>query len=154
MGLGLDRLLMLAKGIDDIRLLRSTDPRVNGQMQDLTQYQPVSAMPAARRDLSVAVQADLDEELLGDQIRAALGDDAAAVEEIQVLSQTDYNDLPAAARERLGIRAGQKNLLLRVLLRDLQVTLTAEQANVLRDQIYTALHTGEVSHWAATNRGS
>lgn len=152
MGLGLDRLLMLAKGIDDIRLLRSTDPRVAVQMQDLTQYRPVSAMPAARRDLSVAVQANLDEELLGDQIRAALGDDAVAVEEIQVLSQTGYDDLPAAARERLGMRAGQKNLLLRVLLRDLQTTLTSEQANILRDRIYAALHTGDVSHWASTNR--
>lgn len=38
MGLGLDRLLMVAKGIDDIRLLRSTDPRVALQMEDLTQY--------------------------------------------------------------------------------------------------------------------
>ena len=151
MGLGLDRLLMLAKGIDDIRLLRSTDPRVNGQMQDLTQYQPVSAMPAARRDLSVAVQADLDEELLGDVIRAALGDDAAAVEEVQVLSQTGYDNLPLAARERLGMRGGQKNLLLRVLLRDLHATLTSEQANALRDRIYAALHTGDVSHWAGTN---
>lgn len=149
MGLGLDRLLMLAKGIDDIRLLRSADPRVAVQMQDLTPYRPVSSMPAARRDLSVAVQADLDEELLGDQIRAALGDDAAAVEEIQILSQTAYDDLPAAARARLGMRAGQQNLLLRVLLRDLDRTLTSEQANILRDRIYADLHKGDVSQWAA-----
>lgn len=31
MGLGLDRLLMLVKRLDDIRALRSTDPRVAGQ---------------------------------------------------------------------------------------------------------------------------
>jgi phenylalanyl-tRNA synthetase alpha chain len=47
-GWGLDRLLMLRKGIDDIRLLRSTDPRVARQMIDLEPYQPVSPMPAAR----------------------------------------------------------------------------------------------------------
>ncbi|MDQ5851777.1 MAG: hypothetical protein M3380_06800, partial [Chloroflexota bacterium] len=41
MGLGLDRLLMLRKGLDDIRLLRSTDPRVAAQMLDLQPYRPV-----------------------------------------------------------------------------------------------------------------
>lgn len=41
MGLGLDRLLMLRKGIDDIRLLRSEDPRVAGQLLDLAPYRPV-----------------------------------------------------------------------------------------------------------------
>jgi phenylalanyl-tRNA synthetase alpha chain len=38
MGLGLDRLLMLRKGMPDIRLLRSTDPRIAGQMQDLAPH--------------------------------------------------------------------------------------------------------------------
>src|SRR5262249_31122441 len=38
MGLGLDRILMLRKGIDDIRLLRSSDPRVASQMIDLAPY--------------------------------------------------------------------------------------------------------------------
>ncbi len=111
--------------MDDIRLLRSTDPRVAVQMNDLTPYRPVSSMPATRRDLSVAVPEDLDPELLGDQVRAALGNHAEAVEEIQVLSDTGYAALPEGARERLGIRRGQKNVLLRVLLRDLNSTLTA-----------------------------
>jgi len=35
LGLGLDRALMLRKGVDDIRLLRSPDPRVAGQMLTL-----------------------------------------------------------------------------------------------------------------------
>src|SRR5262245_31375536 len=42
MGLGLDRILMLRKGIADIRLLRSDDPRVVGQMLELGLYRPVS----------------------------------------------------------------------------------------------------------------
>src|SRR5262245_15787214 len=46
LGMGLDRMLMLVKHIPDIRLLRSTDPRVAGQMLDLARYQPVSSMPA------------------------------------------------------------------------------------------------------------
>lgn len=142
MGLGLDRLLMLVKGVDDIRLLRSTDPRVAEQMLDLSAYRPVSTMPAARRDLSVAVADDLDGELLGDRVRQALGADAGHVEQVEVLSSTSYDDVPETARDRLGMRPGQRNVLLRVLLRDLQSTLTSAQANRLRDRIYAALHEG------------
>jgi phenylalanyl-tRNA synthetase alpha chain len=142
MGLGLDRLVMLVKGIDDIRLLRSTDPRVMEQLGDLRPYRRVSPMPAARRDLSIAVGDDLDEELLGDRVRTALRDDARLVEEVRILSETSYVDLPEVARERMGMHPGQRNLLIRVILRDLEATLTAERANLLRDRLYEALHEG------------
>ena len=148
MGLGLDRLTMLAKGIDDIRLLRSTDPRVSGQMTDLAPYRPVSVMPPVRRDLSVVVPSDMDGDLLGDQVRDLLGPDANAVEEVSVLSETGYGDLPDSARRRMGVRDGQKNMLVRVVLRDLDRTLTATEANVLRDRIYAGLHQGDVAEWA------
>src|SRR5262249_39753490 len=46
MGIGLDRLAMLIKRIDDIRLLRSADPRIAGQMLTLDRYEPVSNQPA------------------------------------------------------------------------------------------------------------
>ncbi|MDQ7906015.1 hypothetical protein RB614_15995 [Phytohabitans sp. ZYX-F-186] len=147
MGLGLDRLVMLAKGVDDIRLLRSTDPRVAAQMRDLTPYRPVSAMPATHRDLSLAVAGDLDAELLGDRVRDLLGPDAGAVEEIVVRSETGYAELPDSARARMGLRPGQKNVLLRVVLRDLTRTLTSAEANALRDRIYAGLHEGEEHEW-------
>jgi len=153
MGLGLDRLTMLAKGIDDIRLLRSTDPRISSQMTDLTPYRPVSVMPAARRDLSVVVPSDLDRDLLGDQVRDVLGPDASAVEEVSVLSETPYRDLPDSARRRMGVREDQKNMLVRVVLRDLDRTLTAHDANVLRDRIYAGLHRGDVAEWAHPEPG-
>ncbi|MBM7804370.1 phenylalanyl-tRNA synthetase alpha chain [Geodermatophilus bullaregiensis] len=142
MGLGLDRLVMLAKGVDDIRLLRSTDPRIASQMLDLAPYRPVSAHPPARRDVSVAVSVDVDAELLGDRIRAALGSAADAVEEVVVLSETDHADLPAVARDRLGTRPGQKNVLLRLVLRHPDRTLTAADANALRDRVHLAVHEG------------
>ena len=142
LGMGLDRLLMLAKRIPDIRLLRSGDPRVAGQMLDLAPYRRVSSMPAITRDLSIAVADDDDEETLGDRVRDALGADARCVEEVRVISATAYRQLPAAAIGRLGARPGQKNILLRVVLRDLDTTLTGEAANALRDRIYRALHQG------------
>jgi len=150
MGLGLDRLTMLAKGIDDIRLPRSADPRVAAQMRDLAPYRPVSAMPAIRRDLSLAVADDLDAELLGDRIRDLLSPDATAVEEVTVLAETTYADLPDTARVRMGMRPGQKNVLLRLVLRDPDRTLTAAEANALRDRIYAGLHEGSAHEWAAT----
>jgi phenylalanyl-tRNA synthetase alpha chain len=150
MGLGLDRLVMLRKGVDDVRLLRSADPRVAGQMLDLSPYRPVSAMPPVRRDLSVAVDASQDAELLGDRVRSALGPDAASVEEVAVLGETSYDELPTTARERMGVRPGQKNVLVRVVLRDLDRTLTTGEANALRDRIYAELHEGAAHEWAAS----
>jgi len=139
LGLGLDRLLMLRKGIDDIRLLRSTDPRVAGQMLDLSPYRPVSTQPAARRDLSVALPADTTAEEVGDRVRALLGPDASLVEEVTILSRTSPGDLPAASRDRLRPRAGEANILLRVVLRDLHGSLPKQKANALRDRLYAGM---------------
>jgi phenylalanyl-tRNA synthetase alpha chain len=58
--------------------------------------------------------------------------------------------LPARALERLGARPDQTNLLVRVVLRDLERTLTDEEANEMRDAIYGALHRGTIHQWAGT----
>jgi glucose/arabinose dehydrogenase len=100
MGLGLDRLVMLRKGIDDIRLLRATDPRIASQMLDLAPYRPVSAMPPVLRDLSIAVDAPLDAEALGDAVRSILGDRADLLKTCEVLSTTPASELPPAAAAR------------------------------------------------------
>jgi phenylalanyl-tRNA synthetase alpha chain len=39
-------------------------------------------------------------------------------------------------------------VLLRVVLRDLERTLTHAEANRIRDRIYAALHQGKVHEWA------
>lgn len=148
-GMGLDRLLMLRKGIGDIRLLRSADQRIVGQMRDLAPYRPVSAMPAVRRDLSVSVDPGSDDETIGDRIRDALGPDADCVEEVTILTSTPCDDLPRSAAERLGAGPGQRNLLVRVVLRHLERTLTDDAANALRDRIYAAIHQGTRHQWAA-----
>jgi phenylalanyl-tRNA synthetase alpha chain len=149
MGLGLDRLLMLRKGMDDIRLLRSADERVAHQMLDLSPYRPVSHQPAITRDLSIAVPEDRTAEELGDRVRGALRQRSELVESVEVLSETSYGDLPPAAVERLGISSGQKNALLRVVLRDLGRALTDEEANELRDEVYAAVHEGAAWQWAS-----
>jgi phenylalanyl-tRNA synthetase alpha chain len=146
MGIGLDRAVMLRKGVGDIRLLRSHDPRVSGQMHDLAPYQPVSSQPPARRDVSVACPPGWTDEDLGDRVRAALGETAAEwVEEIAVASRTPAAALPPAARQRLGIASDQENLLVRVVLRHPTRSLAKAEANALRDRVYAALHHGALS---------
>jgi len=149
MGLGLDRLVMLRKGIPDIRLLRANDPRITDQLVDLEPYTSVSSHPVVRRDLSIAVALDMDDELLGDKVRDALGPDADSIEAIEVVAETAYADLPPVAIERLGIDAGHKNLLVRVVLRCVDRTLTDAEANHLRDRIYLAIHEGRHHQWAS-----
>ncbi len=143
MGLGLDRILMIAKSIDDIRLLRSQDPRVQKQMLNLERYIPVSNQPAICRDLSIAVAEDLTPEELGDRIRQASPEQASRLESIEIVSETPYAELPPEAHARMGMRKQQKNLLLRLTIRDPVVTLTKGEANEIRNMVYTSLHEGE-----------
>ncbi|MFJ1791737.1 PheS-related mystery ligase SrmL [Kitasatospora griseola] len=150
LGMGLDRVLMLLKGIPDIRILRSTDPAVAVQLTDLAPYRPVSALPAVRRDLSVAVDRTELAEDLGDRVRDALGPDADCVETVEILSSTPCRELPPQALTRLGARPDQYNLLVRVVLRHLHRTLTDSDANALRDRVYAALHQGAAHQWATT----
>lgn len=150
LGLGLDRILMLRKGIPDIRLLRAADSRIASQMLDLEPYRPVSHMPPVTRDLSLMVPKDMLPEEIGDKVRLALGDEASAVELVEVRSETSYEKLPSQALARMGALPSQKNVLLRVVLRDLERTLTHSEANRLRDTIYRALHSGERQELAAS----
>ena len=64
-------------------------------------------------------------------------------------SQTRYEDLPPAAIARIGIAPGQKNVLVRVVLRHLEQTLIDGEANQLRDRIYAAVHRGGHHQWAS-----
>ncbi|WP_217181962.1 hypothetical protein [Streptomyces sp. AC495_CC817] len=144
LGMGLERALMLRKGIPDIRYLRGEDPRIASQMLTLEPWQHVSPLPASRRDISVVVAADEDEETLGDRIRTGLGVEADVIESVKVLSRTAHEQLPDAARARLGTQDGQVNLLLRIVLRPIDRTLTSSQANQIRNAIYQAVHEGPV----------
>lgn len=139
MGMGLDRLVMLLKSIDDIRILRSEDPRIKQQMTNLKPYKPVSKYPPVSQDLSVSVSSERNEEDICEIVKNTLGDNSSAVEEITILSETDYNLLPPKAIERLGISPGQKNMLIRIVLRSHERSLTHKEANEMRDKIHRAI---------------
>jgi phenylalanyl-tRNA synthetase alpha chain len=150
LGVGLDRAVMLRKGITDIRVLRSADPRVAGQMLTLDAYREVSSMPPAIRDISIAVAAGMTSEELGDRVREGIGAETLdAVEEVTVVSETPASALPTAAIARIGLQPGQKNVLVRLMLRHPTRTLTANEANRVRDEIYAAVHRGGAHQWAS-----
>jgi phenylalanyl-tRNA synthetase alpha chain len=109
-------------------------------------------MPPVARDLSLMVQQDMSKEEIGDRVRLALGDREQAVEAVEVRSETPYGDLPSQAIARMGAKPGQKNILLRIVLRDLERTLTQLEANVLRDAVYHALHAGDQQELAVPSR--
>lgn len=144
LGMGLDRALMLRKGIPDIRLLRASDDRIRSQMLNLEPWQHVSLLPATRRDISIVVPDSFDDEILGDEVRQALGPRMDDLESVELLDLTPFKDLPAAAQDRLQIEPGQANALIRIVLRPIDRTLTATEANGIRDGIYKALHQGPV----------
>ena len=140
MGMGLDRLVMIAKGIDDIRAMRSNDTRVKKQMLNLEPFRSVSKYPPVRQDLSFSVAEEKTEEDICESIRTVLGNKSDILEEVSIRSETTFNDLPPQAIQRLGIKPGQKNILVRITLRSHDRSLLQEEANEIRNEIYKAVN--------------
>ena len=76
--------------------------------------------------------------------RTALNGQADGLESVELLALTPHAELPVPAQERLKIREGQANALIRLVLRPLTRTMTDLQANQIRDDVYLALHEGPV----------
>lgn len=145
-GSGLDRLVMTMKDLPDIRYLRSENPRIQDQMYDLDRYREVSLQPAIQRDMSYSVPKDYVEEDVSQDVEEAIAGDVSSLEEVVLLSETAYKDLPEAAREKLGIKRDQKNVLVRITLRDLNKTLTKEEANQIYEKIYKQVNKGSAGY--------
>lgn len=146
LGLGIDRLVMLKKGIPDIRHFRSHDPRILSQMEDLKPWKEVSNKPPVKRDLSVAVSTSMEEEDICECIRESLGDQAQLLERVELLSSSSFEETPEVARIRLGMREGQKNILIRFYLRDLVRTIPREEANEIMRMLYVSLHENDAGY--------
>jgi phenylalanyl-tRNA synthetase alpha chain len=143
LGMGLERLAMIIKNIDDIRILNSNNPLIQKQLTNLNKYKAISNQPSMKRDLSIAVDKDLLEEELTELILDSISEGTqSTIESIQILAQTNYEDLPTVAQERLGMVSTQKNILLRIVLRDIERTLTSDEANDVYRQIYQQVHKG------------
>jgi phenylalanyl-tRNA synthetase alpha chain len=141
LGMGLDRLVMIVKGIDDIRILRSEDPRIRCQMTNLDRFVAVSNQPATKRVLSYSTSTDKTEEDVCEEIRDELGQESAYVEEIGY-TEIFYEQLPLKARENLGIRPDQKNVVATLVFRSPEGSLHRTMVNEWVQRLYPRLNKG------------
>lgn len=142
LGMGLDRLVMTLKGIPDVRYLRSSNPRIAAQMQNLAPYRDVSLQPAISRDMSYCVPISYVEEDVSAEIRDALGEYVDALESVEILSRSSYESLPHTVRERLGMSKAQQNILVRITLRHLERTITNSEADGIYKRVYKRINHG------------
>ena len=142
LGMGVERLIMARKKLPDIRLIRSSDPRIVKQMSNMEVYVPVSNMPKITRDMSYCINSNDTEEDICENIKEAC-DDYSIIEEVIILSRVSYDKLNNIAIEKLGAKPGQDNILIRVILRHPDKTLTKEFAESTYRIIYNKVNLGE-----------
>lgn len=141
LGMGVDRLAMILKGIDDIRIIRSEDPRISRQMTNLEKYSPVSSQSPTKRVLSYSTSKDKTAEDVSEEIRDELGLEANYIEEIGY-SEVAYESLPDKAKENLGIHPHQKNVVVTLTFRSPEGTLRREMVNEWIRRLYPKLNEG------------
>lgn len=142
LGMGVERLIMARKDLPDIRLIRSTDPRVIKQMTDMEKFKSVSDQPAIVRDMSYCVSKNDTEEDICEAIRNVFGDKSDLLEQVEILQRTPFTELNPVAIERLGAKEGQDNVLVRIVLRHPDKTLTKKESAELYSMVYPKLHQG------------
>ena len=128
------------KEIEDIRVLLSQDERIKKQLSDLNKYKEISNQPSIKRDLSIAVEKEVCLEDITEKIVSLKIKDK--IESISLVNETSYDSLPKVAIDRLGILSNQKNMLIRIIIRDIAHTLSSEEANRIYEEIYQVIHEG------------
>lgn len=143
LGMGVERLIMSRKKLPDIRLIRSTDPRIAKQMEDFEVYRPVSNLPAIQRDLSYCISSHDSEEDICENIQIAFGMGSELIEEVIIIERTPFDNLHPNAIKRLGAKKEQDNVLVRIILRHPDRTLLKEEAAALYRAAYPLIHMGD-----------
>ena len=109
---------------------------------DLDKFVKVSDQPATKRVLSYSTSTDKTEEDVCEEIRDELGLEAVYIEEIQY-SEIPYEQLPIKARENLGIRPDQKNVVVTFIFRSPEGSLQRTMVNEWMQRLYPKLNEGE-----------
>lgn len=109
-------------------------------------------LPAITCDISVVLATDTDDENIGDIVRSALHDRVEAIESIQLLSRTDYDELPARPQQRLDIPPGQVNCLVRLTLWPVARTLTDPKRTPSATTYSSPCTMGRFSNWLESLR--
>lgn len=148
LGMGLDRFVMIVKDIEDIRILRDSDPKIRAQMQDLSKFKPVSKQPCIKRDLSLAIPKNMTIEDLTEEAMCYMGDRVSIVEEFKLVSVNDGRLLPEMVTAKLGLDPDKHdNWLVRLTMRHVSQSLTSEEADSVYKMLYKLLHRGSVGYF-------
>lgn len=123
-GFGMERLAIISMELPDIRLLRSTDPRVTKQLVLGKPFKEVSKFPPITRDISFVVKSDFEPNRYFDLIRDEGGD---LIEEVALLDK--YAD-----EKKFG--AGRTSYTYRVVYRSNERTLVSEEIDAIQKKIY------------------
>lgn len=131
-GFGADRLAMIKMRLPDIRLLRSTDPRVVKQLAGLDHvYEPVSKYPPVTRDISFIVdKATFNINRFYEIAREVVDDEL--IEEMKLLDEFENE-------AKFG--AGKKSYTFRIVYRSLDRTLTNDEVDVMHHAIEDKVRT-------------
>jgi len=109
---------------------------------NLDKFINVSDQPAAKRVLSFSTYVDQTEEDVCEEIRDELGPEATYIEEIRY-SEISYEQLPTKARENLGIRPDQKNIVVTLIFRSPEGSLQRTMVNEWMQHLYPKLNKGD-----------
>lgn len=122
-GFGLERLAMASMTLPDIRLLWSEDERVKKQLKLGQEFKEVSKFPPAIRDISFVVDASF----VPNDYFGRIGDIGGDVVEEVALTDKYENEAKFGA--------GKVSYTFRITYRDLNKTLTSEEANLLHAKV-------------------
>ena len=75
-----------------------------------------------------------------------MGDEVKIIEQVVIMTETQYEELPEHVRERLGMLPNMKNILLRVIICPLDKAMTKPEANEIYSYLYDKLHQGKVGY--------
>jgi phenylalanyl-tRNA synthetase alpha chain len=122
-GFGIERLAIISMSLPDIRLLWSTDPRVQSQLKLGQEYKEVSKFPAVVRDISFVVPKSFVPNDYFDLIREVGGE---IVEDVKLTDKYENDD-------KFG--KDKMSYTYRVTYRHLERTLTNEEVNALHAKL-------------------
>ena len=115
--LALDSFLVTYKRIPNAPYLFSEEEAIACQMYDLLEFAKVPQQRRLARDFSYLVPENYSrEEIMQDAI-CQLGKDARYLDELKILSVTNFEDLTESAVRHLNAKPKQKNVLLHLAIR-------------------------------------
>lgn len=122
MGAGLERLVMVAKRIDDMRVLYCSNQRVSSQMQNLDEFSAPFTSKLFSQAVDIIVPTNWSLVDVSDNLRESMGERVMDIESLEVVSESPLKD-------------NQKNMKLQVTISSVCEELTDEDATEIATKI-------------------